>query len=76
MDALFMKHNKLAAVQSMGKMGPCGRGNGVPSGRNRQDIFCIDLTDRRKAIISHHILAEPETLWNLNQAINMVVSII
>ena len=62
MHALSMKHNKLAAAQSMGKRGPCGRGNGVPLGRNRQDIFCIDLTNRRKAIISHHVLAEPQIL--------------
>ena len=26
MHALFMKHNKLAAAQSMGKRGPCGIG--------------------------------------------------
>ena len=56
MHALFMKHNKLAAAQSTGKRGPCGRGNGMPWGRNRQDIFCIDFTDRRKAIISHNFV--------------------
>ena len=27
MDRLFMKHGKLATVQSVGKKGPCGRGN-------------------------------------------------
>ena len=54
--APFIKHNKLVAAQSVGNRGQCERGmDDMPSGRNWQDIFCINSTDRRKAIISHQL---------------------